>query len=214
MTTESRAQALDVSALPSHAFGIRNPIWWGLLLLVAIEGTAMGLLLVSAIYLRGDADVWPPSTVGPAALRLALIEAALLGASTLPMVWAVRAARAERLRPARGWLVVATLLAVAMLVLRALENPRVAFRWDSHAFGSVFWMTLGVHITHVVTGVLENALLIALFFTGPVERKHYADLEASALLWYLSVLEWAPAVFIFYGAPALRAAWQHGAPGG
>jgi len=214
MTTETRATTLDVSALPSHAFGLRNPLWWGLLLLVAIEGTAMGLLLVSAIYLRGEADVWPPSTVGPAALRLALIEAALLGASTFPMVWAVRAARAQRLRPARGWLVVATVLAVAMLAVRAAEIPRVAFRWDSHAFGSVFWMTLGVHITHVVTGVLENGLLIAVFFVGPVEKKHYGDLEASALLWYLSVLEWAPAVFIFYGAPALRGALQHAAGGG
>ena len=214
MTVGQGAAPLDVSGLPTHAFGIRSPIWWGLLLLVAIEGTAMGLLLVSAIYLRGEAAVWPPSTVGPAALRLALVEAALLGASALPMAWSVRAARAERLRPARLWLVVATLLAVAMLALRAVEIPRIAFRWDSHSFGSVFWMTFGLHVTHVVTGVLENGLLISLFFIGPVESKHYGDLEASALLWYLSVLEWAPALFIFYGVPALRAALQHAARGG
>jgi heme/copper-type cytochrome/quinol oxidase subunit 3 len=176
-------------------------VWWGVVLLVAIEATAMGILLVSALYLRGGpaADVWPPSTVGASALRLGLVEAALLAASFVPMVMAVRAGRRERLAPARAWLAVATLLGLAMLVVRAFEIPRIAFRWDSHAFGSVFWMIFGVHVTHVVTGVLESAMLVALFFVGPVEKKHYADLEASALLWYFSVVEWAPALAILYG---------------
>jgi cytochrome c oxidase subunit 3 len=194
---------VDAASLPSFAFGHRSPIWWGLLLLVAIEATAMGLLLVSAIYLRGDADVWPPSSVGPSALRLALLQAGLLGASALPMAWSVGAARRQRLRSTRGWLAVATVLGAAMLVVRIWEIPRIAFRWDSHAFGSVFWMVLGVHITHVLTGVLENAMLLALLFIGPVENKHYADIEASALLWYFAVLEWAPALAILYGAPIL-----------
>jgi cytochrome c oxidase subunit 3 len=206
MTAVVPAPNIDASRLPAHAFGVRNPVWWGVLWLVAIEATAMALLLVSAIYLRGDADVWPPSTVGASAFHLGLFEAALLAVSALPMALSVRAARRERLRPARAWLIVATVLGVALLVARAFEIPRVAFRWDSHAFGSVFWMVLGVHVTHVLTGVLENGMMIVLFFKGPVEKKHYADLEASALLWYLSIFEWAPALAIFYLAPA----WSRG----
>jgi cytochrome c oxidase subunit 3 len=200
VTTETE-QILDVSTLPSYAFGSRNPVWWGVLLLVTIEATAMGLLLVSSFYLRGNLDAWRPAPVGPAALRLAVCEALILGASYLPMVLSVRAARRERLVPARGWLIVATLLGFAMLVLRAFEIPRIAFRWDSDAFGSVFWMTFGVHVTHVVTGVLENVMMIALLFVGPVEKKHFSDIEASALLWYFSVLEWAPAFAILYLEP-------------
>jgi cytochrome c oxidase subunit 3 len=192
---------LDVSALPSYAFGFRNPVWWGVLLLVAIEGTAMGLLLVSSFYLRGNLDAWRPAPVGSPAFNLAALEAALLGASYLPMMLSVRAARRERLASSRTWLIIATLLGVAMLVLRSLEIPRIAFRWDSHAFGSVFWMTFGVHITHVLTGVLENGMMVALLFIGPVEKKHFADIEASALLWYFSVLEWAPAFAILYLEP-------------
>ena len=55
MTTASEAPLLiDVSELPSHAFGLRAPVVWGAILLVAIESTMMGLLLVSDIYLRGN----------------------------------------------------------------------------------------------------------------------------------------------------------------
>lgn len=201
MTAGVGAPDIDVSVLPEHAFGHRAPLWWGVLLLVAIEATAMGLLLVSALYLRGDADVWPPATIGPSATKLALFEAVMLAASYLPMVASVRAARRQRLAGTRGWLLVATALGASMLVVRAFEIVRVAFRWDSHAFGSVFWMALGVHITHVLTGVLENAMMIVLLFRGPVEKKHYGDVEAAALLWYFSILEWAPALVIFYLAP-------------
>jgi cytochrome c oxidase subunit 3 len=204
MTAAVGSPDIDVSALPQHAFGHRAPLWWGVLLLVAIEATAMGLLLVSALYLRGDVDVWPPATVGRSAVRLALLEAALLGASYLPMVASVRAARRQSLGGTRAWLLAATALGALMLVVRAFEMPRVAFRWDSHAFGSMFWMVLGVHVTHVLTGVLENAMMIGLFFRGPVEKKHYGDVEAAALLWYFSILEWAPALLLFYVMPLVK----------
>src|SRR3954470_14035242 len=96
---------LDVSGLPPHAFGHRAPLWWGVLLLVAIESTAMGLLLVSYFYLRGDYTLWPPVSIGRPALRLAIAQAILLGASYAPMVLAVRAARDERRGATRAWLV-------------------------------------------------------------------------------------------------------------
>jgi cytochrome c oxidase subunit 3 len=204
MTAGVGAPELDVSALPEHAFGQRAPLWWGVLLLVAIEATAMGLLLVSGLYLGGGTDIWPPTTVGPSAMRLAIVEAAVLAASYLPMVASVRAARHENLAGTRLWLVVATALGAIMLVIRAFEIPRVAFRWDTHAFGSVFWMVLGIHVTHVLTGVLENAMMIVLLFRGPVEKKHYGDVEAAALLWYFSILEWAPALAILYVMPAIK----------
>jgi cytochrome c oxidase subunit I+III len=196
-----RAPALDVSGLPSHAFGHRAPLWWGVLFMVAIEATAMGILLVSYFYIRGNYDLWPPTPLSPAAFRLAVVEALLLAGSYPAMMVCVRAARRERLGPTRTWLVVATALGAAMLVVRAFEIPAIPFRWDQHAYGSVFWMTFGLHIGHVLTGVLENAMLIALLFKGPVEKKHFGDIEASALLWYFVVLEWVPGFAILYLEP-------------
>ena len=197
--------SLDVSGLPHQAFGHRAPLWWGVLLMIAIEGTAMAIVLVSVFYLRGNYDVWPPTPMSPVVLRLAIVQAVLLGASYVPMWLCVRAARAERLGPTRMWLVIGTALGAAMLIVRAFEIAWLPFRWDSHAYGSVFWMTLGLHITHVLTGVLEDAMMIALLYKGPVETKHFGDVEASALLWFFAVIEWAPAFAILYLEPLLFA---------
>jgi cytochrome c oxidase subunit III len=201
---ERPGESVDVSGLPAYAFGVRDSMWWGALLLVVIEASAMALMLVSTLYLRGNYDVWPPVPVGRPALRLAVVQLVLLAASALPMLASVRAARRQRLRPARLWLVVATALGVAMLVVRGFEIPRIQFRWDANAYGSAFWMTFGLHVTHVVTGVIENLVMTALFFMGPVERKHFGDLEASSLLWFFTVIEWFPAFAILYVVPLLQ----------
>jgi cytochrome c oxidase subunit 3 len=201
--SEAAPRVLDVSGLPNHAFGNRAPLWWGVLLLVAIESTAMGLLLVSYFYLRGNYAVWPPVPIGRSAFRLAAAQAVLLGLSYAPMVLSVRAARGQRRAATNVWLLLATLLGAAMLVARGFEIGRIPFRWDANAYGSIFWMTFGLHGAHVLTGVLENAMLVALLCKGPVEEKHFGDVEASALLWYFAVLEWAPGFTILYLEPLL-----------
>jgi cytochrome c oxidase subunit 3 len=201
----SARASLDVSGLPRHAFGQRAPLWWGCLLLVAIEGTMMGLLLVSYLYLRGNYELWPPSGYGGTVLRLAVAQALLLAASFPPMALGIRAAKREALWPTRLWLLLVTLLGLAMLALRAAEIAHLPFRWDSHAYGSVFWMILGLHTTHVLAGVVENAVILTLLFFGPVEKKHFGDVEASALLWYFVVLEWVPMFALLYFEPIFLA---------
>jgi cytochrome c oxidase subunit 3 len=199
----AHAAALDVSGLPTHAFGHRAPLWWGVLLMIAIESTAMSLLLVSYFYLRGNYETWPPTPLSPEVLRLAIVQAILLAASMVPMVLCVRAARHERMRPTRLWLAIATVLGAVMLTVRGFEIAALPFRWDHHAYGSIFWMVLGLHVTHVLTGVIENLVIIALFYKGPIETKHFGDVEASALLWFFSVIEWAPAFAVLYLEPLL-----------
>jgi cytochrome c oxidase subunit I+III len=197
----ARPDTIDVSSLPSHAFGHRSPLWWGVVMLIVIESTAMGILLVSYFYVRGNYDVWPPTPLTPTVLRLAIAQAILLALSMPPMIRCVRAARRQRLRSTRLWLIVGTAFGAAMLVVRGFEIAYLPFRWDTHAHGSVFWMVLGLHITHLLTSVLEDLMLIALLYKGPVEEKHFDDIDASALLWFFSVLEWAPAFAILYLEP-------------
>lgn len=200
-TTPELGRNIDVSALPTHALRARSLIWWGAVLLVCIESTMMGLLLVSYFYLRGNFQVWPPSGVGDRAFRLASVQALLLFASAAPMGLCVRAARRQQLRLMRTTFVVGTLLAAALLVLRGFEMQALPFRWDANAYGSMFWLILGLHTMHVGTGVIENAVLAALLFVGPVEKKHFPDVEASVVLWWLLVLEWIPGFAILYLEP-------------
>jgi cytochrome c oxidase subunit 3 len=60
-----------------------------------------------------------------------------------------------------------------------------------------------LHSTHVLSGVAENAVLLAVLWVGPVEEKHLGDVEISAALWAFVVLEWVAAAIILYAEPIL-----------
>jgi heme/copper-type cytochrome/quinol oxidase subunit 3 len=186
---------IDVSGLPAHAFGQRDPLWWGVILLVAIEGSMLALLALSYFYVRDRTTPFPPAFVAPRIAWIATIELIVWIASAAPTWWAGRAAIAGDLRRMRLHLVLATALGVVAVVLRWYEVHLLPFRWDSHAYGSMVWALLGLQWVHGLTGIGENVLYIALLMAGPVEDKHRVDIEVSTPLWYFVIagaaLVWA-----------------------
>lgn len=195
--------ALDVSDLPTVAFGSRATIWWGVMGIMAIEGTMFAIMAASYFYLRGNAPEWPPTGAFHPGLGLTTVNLAILLASMVPMHLASKAAHREDVEGIRRWLVVATVFCVAFLALRAVVLSRLTYRWDSHAYGSLIWTTAGLHTLHVLTGTLENLLFISLLIKGPVEDKHLVDVRVNSLYWYFVVLSWVPFYAIFFLDPGL-----------
>ena len=56
---------IDVSGLPSYAFGHRSRLWWGTAGFIVIEGTAFALALFVYFYLRSKLPAWPPGVPPP-----------------------------------------------------------------------------------------------------------------------------------------------------
>jgi cytochrome c oxidase subunit III len=192
--------ALDVSHLPTSAFGARTPVWWAVWGLIVIESTMFALLIASYLYLRLDADMWPPAGTPPPRLTAATVNVGVLLVSLLPMVWVQRAAyRHARLFVFAG-LSASVLLGLVAIAVRLLEFRALGCRWDSHAYGSLTWAILGMHLGHLVASVVETALLALLFMNRPIEAKHYGDAEVNALYWYFVVGAWLPLyVLVFFG---------------
>jgi cytochrome c oxidase subunit 3 len=189
---------LDVSGLPTYAFGRRDPRWLAVLLLIAIEGSVFGLMLFTYFYVRTRLEVWPPTAIGTrerlfgAGVALALLMSA---ATTTPIN---RAVYRGDLKRAQLWLAITTVLSGAALLLRALELGHLPFRWDSNVFGSVFWGTLCLHTMHLIAGNVENLLFLALLAKGPIEKKHLVDLEVNGVYWYFVVASWIPLYAVLY----------------
>jgi len=196
---------LDVSALPTTAFGQRDPLFWGVLSIMSIEGTMFALMAASYFYLRGGARLWPPAGTFHPGLGLTTANLLILLVSIAPMALAARAAKRQDLPAIRLWLIVATVLCIASLALRWVVLQHLTFRWDSHAYGSLIWTTAALHTTHVVTGTCENILFIVLLTRGPVEDKHMDDLWLNSLYWYFVVACWVPFYCIFFLDPGLLA---------
>ncbi|MFL5321033.1 MAG: cytochrome c oxidase subunit 3 [Myxococcaceae bacterium] len=195
--------ALDVKALPDHAFGHRDPMWWGVMGMIAIEATVFALLIASYYFLRGYFPEFPTVGIPPEHRLVATVGLALLLLSGGTQYLCNRACLREELRPARTWLLITALLTVGFLVCRYFEFKLAPLRWDADSYGSLLWMAYGLHTTHGIFGTLEDGVFLTLFFKGPVEKKHFTDLHANGTYWYFVVASWVVLYGVLYLDPGL-----------
>ena len=193
---------VDVSGLPTVAFGSRAPIWWGVVCLLAIEGTVFALLAVTYFYLRGGAGgEWPPPGVVQPSLGLTTTALVILLLSMVPMHRTSKAAEREDLRGIARWLAVTTVLGIAFLVMRFFEFRSLTYEWRSHAYGSVVWVMLILHTFNLVTDYIESIVLTVLMHKGPLEGKRFVDVAENCGYWNFVVVTWIPIYLVVYWAP-------------
>ena len=102
-----------------------------------------------------------------------------------------------------GERVVCLIFGVAFNAVRWMEFASLNVRWDQYAYGSITWFLLGLHTTHILTDVLDTAVLAVLMFVGPIEEKRFVDVSENSYYWYFVVLAWLPIYGVIYWAPRL-----------
>lgn len=194
---------LDVSGLPSYRFSHHSLTWWGIMGMVAIEGTVFALALAVYFYLWSQNPRWPLSTPPPD-LRWGTLNVALLLASILPNHWQKKAGEDGDERRIRLWLVVVSAIGMVMIAIRALEFTTLNCSWDEDAYGSIVWMLLGLHTVHLATDVYDTIVLAVLFWLPrPREGKRHVDVSENGLYWYFVVYSWMPIYAVLYLFPRI-----------
>jgi len=194
--------SLDVSDLPSYRYGHHSLMWWGMMGLIAIEGTVFVIAVASYFYLWSQAQSWPLSAAPPDLLWGTLNLAVLL-ASIYPNHWTKHVAEKADERKMRIGLSICVLFGLVLLGIRVLEFHTLNVRWDTNAYGSVVWVLLGLHTVHLATDVFDTIVLAVLMFTGPIEGRRHVDVAENALYWYFVVYSWLPIYAVLYWMPRL-----------
>lgn len=191
--------ALDVSHLPTFAFGIRSPMWWGTLGMIVTEGMVFALTIMAYFYLRSRAPAWPQDSAPPD-LLWGTVNVLVMLASGLPNWWTKRAAERLDLRRVRIGMAICVAFGFAALAVRVVEFTTLNVRWDTNAYGSAVWMLMGLHTTHLITDTYDSVVLGVLMWTGPIEGKRFVDVAENAGYWYFVVVSWlAVYATVFWG---------------
>ena len=212
MSTEAHVGRLpatdwDGGALP-YRVGHRKLGMW---LFIVSDAMTFSALLIGYSYVRVSSEQWPtlfkfyPSIVFSTVMTLCLL------ASSFTMVMAVRASAHNRLKAARRWIGATMVGGLAFLILHLIEWLNLigeglrpfGVRPGSHfghmwaeswpqappLFGASFFAITGLHMFHVLTGVLY---LGAVAMT--IKRRTHEDVEISGLYWHFVDLVW---MFVF-----------------
>ncbi len=192
---------IDVSRFRPLSHGREATVWWGVVGMIVVETMVFSSLLASYFYLRLTAVAWPPAGVDPPPLMLSTIATGTLVTSSFLMHRGDVAIHRGEVTRMCIWHSLAALVAAGFLVLKGLEFGKLDFRWDSHAYGSIFWLVLSFHAVHVTALFLKTVVITAFAIRGRFTRRDYLGVEVNSLYWHFVVIAWVPIYFVLYFTP-------------
>jgi len=193
----------DLSNLPRSATGPAHLVWWGNFGFMLIEGMAFILAGGSYLYLAAQSPAWPPAGVLKPDLLWGTLFTILMSISAIPNVLLLRAATAKRAAATRWLTLLLLVLGLCLAGLRAVEFAHLNVGWDENAYGSVIWMLMILHTTHIVTEIGESSVQALWLFTHEIGDDQFADMEDDSNYWTFVILAWLPLYFLVYWMPRL-----------
>ncbi len=192
-----------VHGLPVYVNGSRALGWWGMLLTLLIFAVAIGSLVFSYYYLRVGVADWPPPGIPEPPLLLPAINLGVLIVSAGLMFWAVRGIRGGRQGQLRLGLAASFLLSAVFLGIQIYEWNQLGFRWQDHAYGSIFYTTAGTISLMVVSALVMTAVIEAQARLGYFNARRYLAIENVAMFTYFTAAAWVLVAAVLYLSPRL-----------
>jgi heme/copper-type cytochrome/quinol oxidase subunit 3 len=173
--------------------------WWGMVCMIATESMIFAILIASYFFLRASARDWPPPGVEAPDLTLAIPFSLVLWGSSLPAFWAEHGIRRGDQRRLRSGLLLSSLMGLAFVAYTVKDFHDLHFGWRDNAYGSIFYVTVGLHATHVVVGLLMSVIVQIKSWQGKFSAGRHVTVEVFSLYWHFVDAVWLfvfPALFL------------------
>jgi cytochrome c oxidase subunit III len=194
--------ALSPVRLPVGPVGRRGLGWWGVGALIVSEAALFAYLLFSYYYTGATS---PPGWVLDAHpdLKLALPDTILLLASSGVAWWGERGVLHGVRAQALIGFGLTFLMGVVFAVVQGYEWYLKPFQFGTSSYSSIYYVTTGFHMAHVLVGVLVLAAIFvwtALDYFSPRRR---LSVSAGVLYWHFVDIVWLFLFTTFYITPYL-----------
>ena len=171
-------------------------------LFIISDAITFAAILFAYGYLRNAAVNWP-TPFESASIWNALLMTFILVTSSLTILFALRAAQNDDRAAAVRWTLITAAGGALFAILhlrewhsligegvRLFQNP-----WGSPMFGATFFTITGLHMLHVIGGVIALTVVAMAYRAGRYSVKH---IEIWALYWHFVDIVWMFVVPMVY----------------
>jgi cytochrome c oxidase subunit 3 len=179
--------------LPIGSAGNRSGGWWGVMALIATEGSLFGYLLFTYFYLASQTEQhWPPEGL-PDLLMPGINTLILLSSSGF--VWASERCL-QRRQPhwSLASMGIASILGAGFVLIQLNEWHKKLYDMNSHLYGSLYFTITGFHLLHVAVGLVILMLLLIWIALGYFDHRRFAAVTIGGLYWHFVDVVW---LFVF-----------------
>jgi cytochrome c oxidase subunit 1/cytochrome c oxidase subunit I+III len=185
----------DEGQQPFYSTGKHPPFFDGTLLFILIEAIEFIALIASYFYLRSSTNDWPPGDTPMPELTLPTIATLILLAGVIPTYLGDKAIKKNDRRTLCIGLIVTMLLEIIFIAMMVLHLSYLNYKWDTNAYGSVYWTLIVMHLIFAGVMVLENLYILFFAWKGFYNVKRHWGVEVDSLSSYFVVAAWI-AVYI------------------
>ena len=170
----------------------------GMVLFVASEAMFFAAFFGGYFTIRANESVWPPPGIPHLKIDIATILTVILVISSAAVQMAVRSTRRGEMRRAVVWLAVTIGLGLTFLALQLYDYSQLGFGLKDGVFGTLFYVMTGIHMAHVVGGVVFLGLVLGQAAGGVLSPEHHDSLAAGAIYWDFVDVVWLCLFTVFY----------------
>lgn len=200
MTTEASAPF----SRPESYSGTNATAWWGMVSLIATEGTLFGILVFSYFYLRWQSPVWPQDGIAMPAFRYIIPATILLLGSSGPVIWGEQRIHHGDQRSLRLGFLIAWIMAACFMALELWEWFHLGYGPDKDAYASLFFTITGLHLLHLTVALCMSIYIQVRAWLGQFDAHHYLAVENVSLYWHFVDAVWVVVFSTLYISPFIK----------
>jgi heme/copper-type cytochrome/quinol oxidase subunit 3 len=165
-----------------------------MVVLISTEAMVFVALLSAYFFVRAGAPAWPPPGIPEPELHRTILFTFVLLGSSIPILWMEHAIHRGDMRQVAISLAIAFVMGAAFLVNTGYDFLHMEYGIHDTAYGSLFWVIIGLHALHVLVGLLMSLTVQVKVWTGRVTPEHHVTPEVFALYWHFVDGVW---IFVF-----------------
>jgi cytochrome c oxidase subunit 3 len=131
----------------------------GMVLFVASEAMFFAAFFGAYFTIKANAPEWPPAGTPHLKIDIATILTVILIVSSITVQMSLRSIRGGNRSRSTVWLGVTILLGICFLGLQLYDYSQLGFGLKDGVFGTLFYVMTGIHMAHVIGGVVFLALV-------------------------------------------------------
>ncbi len=186
------SQAIPLSSLakPEKIVHDRPPLLAiGVMIWLGSELMFFSGLFAALFTIRAHLTSWPPVGTHLDTVQAGIFTLVLIG-SSFTMQRAVWLVEHRRRAEARQWVIVTMIMGALFVANQAYEWTHLATRWYTNSYGSVFYITTGLHGLHVFLGLVAMAFLLFRMRGSEGDPGELAAFQGVSYYWHFVDVIW------------------------
>ena len=179
------------SALP------RGTTVLGMVLALAAEGMILGVVIAVYFTIKAGSPLWPPSGVG-LNTYIPTVVSITAAMSACSAGWLLVSTKRNDQRSAFSASILSVVLGLAMANGQWYSLTQAGFSVGDHAYGTLFHLLMGLHLLHLVAGIVMLIVVGGQTLAGHFGSDDHEPVSATVYFWQYGNALWSVIVVILF----------------